>query len=358
MNKTNKIVTILMTFVIIIAIIWIVVGMFLFVNSDKKESNDNELNNNTKEENNDSSNSNVDLTEKEYTGSKQNITIATIGNEYYEKSALTSMLTKLYGKYVTTDQIVSAPEVTKNSIKYNASFIEYETQTKHYSHYDLPKKVDYIKALMSGSIKLDGAIFVVDAMNITTDVLRDNLKLLEQIGVSKIVVYINRVDMISDKELLDINENIIRDSLFNYGFDRDNTPIIMGSSNALDGNKNGETSIHELMTSVDKWIDKKTSNEISSNHTEFKAGTYFLLEEENGKQASYTNNSKLQFLISSSTQNGTITLSKNIEKVVPGTSMDITVTLSKATSFKIGDNFQIYDEGKLVGIGVIESIVK
>lgn len=188
-------------------------------------------------------------------GSKQSITVATVGHVDHGKTTLTSAITKLYGKYITSDTISQAPEINKNGVKYRASLVEYESKTRNYYHYDLPEHEDYIKAIKSGSIKLDGAILVVSCADGPMKQTGEHLNLLQQAGVSKVIVYMSKVDMVDDEELLLLVESDIRNELKKYGFDAENTPIIKGSAlKAIEGDKDGESSIRELVALMDNWI--------------------------------------------------------------------------------------------------------
>ena len=352
--------------VAVLAIIAVIAGIVLFGNQDKKEPTNNETPNNSEVENNNEQNneqqnnntgSSSDLIEEEYTGTKQNLTVATVGHVDHGKSTLTSAITKFYGKYKTADEIDGAPEVKKNGITYNASFVEYETTSRHYSHYDMPGHADYVKTIISGSVKLDGAILVVAATDGPMAQTREHLKLLHQAGVEKIVVYMSKCDMVDDNELLSLVEMEIRELVSEYGFDGDNTPIIKGSAlKAIEGDKDGEASIRELITSMDKWLSKKENHEISYPHTKINAAVYVLSKEEGGRHTPFFNDYKPQISSSTARENGTITLPAGVEMVMPGDNVDMTITLEKAMSFKKGDNFQILEDGKLVAVGVIESI--
>lgn len=353
----NKIIII----VAILAIIGIIAGIFFLTNGNSKKTTNNK-NNNTQtqtENNNNNSNTSNDLTEKKYTGTKQNIIVATVGNKDHGKSTLTSAITKLYGKYVTTDAISSAPKISKNNVTYNASFVEYETQKRHYSHYDMPEHTDYVRSIVSGAVKLDGAILVVAAPEGPWAQTREQVKLLQQTGVDRIVVYMSKCDLIDDKDLLSLIENEIRDIIGEYGFDRDNTPVIKGSAlKAINGDKNGEKSINELINSMDKWLTKKENKEISNPHTKFNAVIYALTKEEEGRHTPFFENYKPQFSFNNIDSTGTIEFPDDVDMVMPGDSVDMTITLEKAISFKKGDYFKIIEGGRLVGVGVVDSIIK
>ena len=355
----------------VVGIIGIVAGMFLFINHDKKESAENGTGNNIENGNNQNSESNDnqnndfdnnssstdDSVEEEYTGTKQNLVIATAGHVDHGKSTLTSAITKLYGEYKTADEIKAASNISKNGVTYRASFVEYETATKHYSQYYMPGYSDYVRSITSGAIKLDGAILVVAATDGPMFQTKANLKLLQQVGVNKIVVYINDSVMIEDKSRISLVREEIKKLIGTYGFDADNTPIIVGSaSKAIQGDKDSEESVRNLINAMDRWFTKRVSNETAALHKKFNASVYVLTREENGRQAPFFSNYKPQISISTSIENSTIAFSENIDMVMPGDSVDLTITLENPVLLKKNDYFQVLEDGKLVGVGVVASI--
>ena len=369
-NGNNK--KTIIAIVAILAVLAIVAGIILFVNSDKKESVNDKPNNNVvieeeetdneeeaiTEDDNDSEVSN-NLPKEEYDGPKESLTIVTVGHTDHGKSTLTSAITKLYGKYVTEDVISRAPEIHGSVIDYNASIVEYETATRHYYHYDMPGYVDYVKSLISGELKPDGAILVVAATDGPMPQTRDHLKLLNQLGVSKVVVYISKCDMVDDEELLDLVEMEIRNLLDEYDFDGDNTPIVRGSAlEAIDGNKKEEKNIGELMDAVDEWIDKRTDSNKTSKHQEFNAVVYVLSKEEGGRHTPFFSDYRPQISIATSQETGIITLPEGVDMVMPGDNIDMTILLNNTVSLKVGDNFKITEGGRVVGVGTITEIIK
>jgi len=367
-NNKNK--NIIIAAVVIIAVIAIIVGILLFVNSDKKESINDKPNNNVvieedeseediiTEEDNDSEISS-DLPKEEYNGSKESLTIVTVGHTGHGKSTLASAITKLYGKYVTEEDISRAQEINGRVIDYNASIVEYETETRHYYHYDMPGNIDYVKSLISGELKPDGAILVVAATDGTMPQTRDHLKILNQLGVSKVVVYMSKCDMVDDEELLDLVEMEIRSLLDEYDFDGDNTPIVRGSAlEALNGNKEEEKNIGKLMNAVDEWIEKRTYSNKTAKHKVFNAAVYILSKEEGGRHTAFFNDYRPQISIATAEETGIITLPEGVEMVMPGDNVDMTISLNNAVSLKLGDNFKITEGGRVVGVGTITEIIE
>ena len=250
-KKNNKVFII----IAIIAVIAIIAGIFLFTNQDKKEPVNNEPPNNSEVENDNNNSSSNEEIDDESTDSKQEISIVVIGQEDHGKTTLTSAITKLYGEYVSYEDVVDVDEYKYLGVKYNVSKVEYETQNRHYIHYDLLSHEDYVKSIISGAIEVDGAILVVSGADGVMPQTREQLKMLYNSGVSKVVVYISKCDIVKDESLLDLVEIEIRELLANYGFEGKDTPIVRGSAlKAIEGDAEGEQSVRNLISEVDKWI--------------------------------------------------------------------------------------------------------
>lgn len=242
--------------VAILAVAGIVTGIFLFFNQDKKDPINNENSNNPEVENNNTNNGFDDVIDDEYTDSKQEVAIVAIGHEDHGKSTLTSAITKLYGDFVSYEDIVAADEYKYVGVKYKLSEVKYETENRIYTHYDLSSHEDYVKSIVSGAIEVDGAILVVSVTDGPMAQTREQLKLLYESGVPKVVVYLNKCDMVSDEDLIDLVEMQTRELLSEYGFDGDNTPIVCGSAlKSLEGDVDGEQSVRNLVKEVDEWIE-------------------------------------------------------------------------------------------------------
>lgn len=153
------------------------------------------------------------------------------------------------------DSIDSAPEEKERGITINTAHVEYQTETRHYAHVDCPGHADYVKNMVTGAAQMDGAILVVAATDGPMPQTREHILLARQVGVPRIVVFMNKVDLVDDPELLDLVEMEIRDLLSFYNFDGDNTPIIRGSAlGGLNGEPSWEEKVVELMNAVDTWI--------------------------------------------------------------------------------------------------------
>ncbi|KAF3930661.1 hypothetical protein ABW19_dt0207218 [Dactylella cylindrospora] len=193
---------------------------------------------------------------------KPHVNIGTIGHVDHGKTTLTAAITKVQhskglANFLDYASIDKAPEEKARGITISTAHLEYETPTRHYSHVDCPGHADYIKNMITGAASMDGAIIVVAASDGQMPQTREHLLLARQVGVQKIVVFVNKVDAVEDPEMLELVEMEMRELLSSYGFDGDETPIIMGSALcALEGRRPeiGEQKIGELLEAVDSWI--------------------------------------------------------------------------------------------------------
>jgi elongation factor Tu len=187
---------------------------------------------------------------------KPHCNIGTIGHVDHGKTTLTAALTKRFGEFKAYDQIDSAPEEKARGITINTAHVEYESAKRHYAHVDCPGHADYVKNMITGAAQMDGAILVVAATDGPMPQTREHILLARQVGVPKLVVFLNKCD-IADKDLLELVEMEVRELLTKYGFDGDNTPIIHGSAlKGLEGDTGeyGVPAIEKLMDAVDTWI--------------------------------------------------------------------------------------------------------
>ncbi len=195
------------------------------------------------------------MAKEKFNRSKAHVNIGTIGHVDHGKTTLTAAITKLFGKFVDYEDIDKAPEERERGITINTSHVEYETDTRHYAHVDCPGHADYVKNMITGAAQMDGAILVVSAADGPMPQTREHILLSRQVGVPKIVVYMNKVDQVDDPELLDLVEMEIRELLGEYGFDAE-CPIIKGSAlKALEGDETAVQSIKDLIAAVDSYID-------------------------------------------------------------------------------------------------------
>ena len=191
---------------------------------------------------------------------KPHVNIGTIGHVDHGKTTLTAAITDVLSKVGLAekknyDDIDGAPEEKERGITINTAHVEYQTQTRHYAHVDCPGHADYVKNMITGAAQMDGAILVVAATDGPMPQTREHILLARQVGVPRMVVFMNKVDLVDDPELLELVEIEIRDLLSSYGFDGDNTPIIQGSATgALAGDEKWMGKVKELMDAVDSYI--------------------------------------------------------------------------------------------------------
>ncbi len=187
---------------------------------------------------------------------KPHVNVGTIGHVDHGKTTLTAAITKYYSKsYVAYDQIDKAPEEKARGITINTAHVEYETATRHYGHVDCPGHADYVKNMITGAAQMDGGILVVSAADGPMPQTREHILLARQVGVPALVVFLNKCDMVDDKDLLELVEMEVRDLLSKYGFPGDTIPIIRGSAlAAIEGKEEGKKAIEELMAAVDASI--------------------------------------------------------------------------------------------------------
>ena len=200
------------------------------------------------------------MAKEKFDRSKPHVNIGTIGHVDHGKTTLTAAITKRQaekfgGEFVDYANIDKAPEERERGITINTAHVEYQTATRHYAHVDFPGHADYVKNMITGAAQMDGAILVIAATDGPMAQTREHILLARQVGVPKMVVFMNKCDMVDDEELLELVEMEIRDLLSEYGFDGDNTPIIRGSAlKALEGDPKYVEAIDQLMDAVDTWI--------------------------------------------------------------------------------------------------------
>ena len=202
------------------------------------------------------------MSKQKFERKKPHLNIGTIGHVDHGKTTLTAAITKVLekqgkAKFLAYDQIDKAPEERERGVTINIAHVEYETDKRHYAHVDCPGHADYIKNMITGAAQMDGAILVVSAADGPMPQTREHILLARQVGVPAIVVFLNKADMVDDKELLDLVELEVRELLSKYKFPGDDTPIVVGSAlKALEGDTSemGEGAILKLMEAVDSFI--------------------------------------------------------------------------------------------------------
>ena len=200
------------------------------------------------------------MAKEHFERTKDHVNVGTIGHIDHGKTTLTAAITtvlaeKGLSELRSFDSIDNAPEEKERGITINTAHVEYQTATRHYAHVDCPGHADYIKNMVTGAAQMDGAILVVAATDGAMPQTREHILLAKQVGVPRMVVFMNKVDLVDDPELLDLVEMDIRDLLSFYGFDGDNTPVIRGSAlGALNKEPKWVEKVMELMDAVDTWI--------------------------------------------------------------------------------------------------------
>jgi len=202
------------------------------------------------------------MAKEKFERSKPHVNVGTIGHVDHGKTTLTAAITKVLASrgmasFMAYDQIDKAPEERERGITIATAHVEYQTANRHYAHVDCPGHADYVKNMITGAAQMDGAILVVSAADGPMPQTREHILLARQVGVPYIVVYLNKCDMVDDKELLDLVELEVRELLTKYEFPGDKTPIVRGSAlKALEGDKGdlGEPSIDRLMAAVDGYV--------------------------------------------------------------------------------------------------------
>ena len=202
------------------------------------------------------------MAKQKFDRSKPHVNIGTIGHVDHGKTTLTAAITKClhdknpeWADFTDYANIDKAPEERERGITINTSHVEYQTEKRHYAHVDCPGHADYVKNMITGAAQMDGAILVIAATDGAMAQTREHILLSRQVGVPRMVVFLNKCDMVDDPELIDLVEMEVRDLLNEYGYEGDETPIIKGSAlKALEGEQKYVDAIYELMDAVDIWI--------------------------------------------------------------------------------------------------------
>ena len=200
------------------------------------------------------------MAKEQFNRSKPHVNIGTIGHVDHGKTTLTAAITTVLAKKGLSelrsfDSIDNAPEEKERGITINTSHVEYETANRHYAHVDCPGHADYVKNMVTGAAQMDGAIIVVAATDGPMPQTREHVLLARQVNVPRLVIFMNKCDMVDDEEMLELVEMDMRELLSSYDFDGDNTPVIRGSAlGALNGEPQWEEKVMELMDAVDTWI--------------------------------------------------------------------------------------------------------
>ena len=358
--------------------------------------------------------------------SKPHVNIGTIGHVDHGKTTLTAAITKVLAakggaEFMDYANFDKAPEERERGITINTAHVEYQTDKRHYAHVDCPGHADYVKNMITGAAQMDGAILVIAATDGPMAQTREHILLARQVGVPRMVVFLNKCDMVDDEELLDIVEMEVRELLTEYGFDGDNTPIIRGSAlKALEGDPKYVKAIEDLMDAVDEWIPTPERDndkpflmsiedvftitgrgtvvtgiemfrkqldfaEAGDNagvllrgidrsevergqvlakpgtvhpHKKFKAQVYVLSKEEGGRHTPFFTNYRPQFYFRTTDVTGVVTLPEGTEMVMPGDNVTMTVELIAPIAVENGTKFSIREGGHTVGAGSVTEIIE
>jgi len=400
------------------------------------------------------------MAKEKFERSKPHVNIGTIGHVDHGKTTLTAAISAVLaaknnnGAFMDYDQIDNAPEERERGITIATSHIEYETDKRHYAHVDCPGHADYVKNMITGAAQMDGAILVCSAADGPMPQTREHILLSRQVGVPYIVVFLNKMDMVDDEELVELVEMEIRELLNEYDFPGDDTPIVAGSAlKALEEAKSGQLGewsqkILELMDKVDSYIpepvrevdkdflmpiedifsisgrgtvvtgriEKGTvavgddveivgiretqttkvtgvemfrkemeKGEAGDNcgillrgtkkedvergmvlckpgsitpHTKFEAEVYVLTKEEGGRHTPFFSGYRPQFYVRTTDVTGDVQLPPDVEMVMPGDNVKMTVTLISPIALEEGTRFAIREGGRTVGSGVVSKIIE
>jgi elongation factor Tu len=388
---------------------------------------------------------------------KPHVNVGTIGHVDHGKTTLTAALTKVCaevwgaGEVKAFDQIDNAPEERERGITINTSHVEYESPKRHYAHVDCPGHADYVKNMITGAAQMDGAILVVSAADGPMPQTREHILLSRQVGVPRIVVYLNKADMVDDAELLELVEMEVRELLDRYEFPGDDTPIIIGSAlKALEGDTGelGVPTVQKLVETLDEYIPDperavdlpflmpiedvfsisgrgtvvtgridrgviKVGEEIEivgikdttkttctgvemfrklldegragenvgvllrgtkrddvergqvlakpgsiTPHTKFEAEAYVLSKDEGGRHTPFFKGYRPQFFFRTTDVTGSVELPADVEMVMPGDNVNMTVTLINPIAMDEGLRFSFREGGRTVGAGIVVKIIE
>jgi len=342
------------------------------------------------------------MAKKKFERTKPHLNIGTIGHVDHGKTTLTAAITKHLAtkglaEFRTFDSIDNAPEEKERGVTINISHVEYQTEKRHYAHVDCPGHADYIKNMISGAARMDGTILVVAASDGPMPQTLEHILLARQVQVPYVVVYMNKVDLVDDPELLDLVELELRELLTAYDFPGDDIPIIRGSAlkalEADDPKSPDVKSIWELLEAVDTYIpmpvrdtDKPFLMPVGDDdigvllwgtkreeveggqvvakpgsitpHTKFKAQVYVLTKGEGGRHTPFFNGYRPQFYFRTKDVTGVANLPEGVEMVMPGDNVEMEVNLITPIAMEEQLRFAIREGGRTVGAGVVSKIIE
>ena len=346
------------------------------------------------------------MAKENFERTKPHVNIGTIGHVDHGKTTLTAAISKVLADKGLAEQqafaaIDAAPEERERGITINTAHIEYETEARHYAHIDAPGHADYVKNMITGAAQMDGAILVVASTDGPMPQTREHILLARQVGVDYLVVFLNKVDLVDDEELVDLVEMEVRELLSEYDFPGDDIPVIRGSAlKALEGDPEQVKVIEELMDTVDSYIptperdtDKPflmpvedvftitgrgtvASGRIDrgvdrkeiergqvlakpgsiQTHTKFLAEVYVLTKEEGGRHTPFFTNYRPQFYFHTTDVTGVVQLPEGVEMVMPGDNVTFDIELIAPVAIEKGLKFTVREGGRTVGAGTVSEI--
>jgi elongation factor Tu len=316
------------------------------------------------------------VSKQKFERDKPHVNVGTIGHIDHGKTTLTAALTKVLAEKgmaeeTKFDEIDKAPEEKERGITIATAHVEYSTDKRHYAHVDCPGHHDYIKNMITGAAQMDGAILVVSAADGPMPQTREHVLLARQVNVPYIVVFLNKVDMVDDPELLELVEVEVRELLSNYDFPGDDVPVIKGSAlKALEGDEEAKNGIIELTNALDEYIpeperdlDKPFLMPVEdvfsiTPHTKFKAEVYCLTKEEGGRHTPFFNGYRPQFYFRTTDVTGVCQLPEGTEMVMPGDNTQMEIDLIQPIAMDPQLRFAIREGGRTVGSGVVTEILE
>src|SRR2546427_8677878 len=288
------------------------------------------------------------MSKQKFERKKPHLNIGTIGHVDHGKTTLTAAITKVLekqgkAKFLAYDQINKAPEERERGLTINIAHVEYETDKRHYAHVDCPGHADYVKNMITGAAQMDGAILVVSAADGPMPQTREHILLARQVGVPAIVVFLNKVDLVDDPELLDLVEMEVRDLLNKYQFPGDKTPVIRGSSKkAMAGEPEGEKAIQQLLEAVDEFIPLPPPE----------VGKPFLMCIED-----VFNIEGRGTVVTGRVERGELKRMDDVEMVMPGDNVSVAITVIAPVAMEKGQRFAIREGGRTIGAGRVSEVI-
>lgn len=326
--------------IVIVLVLVAIIAILMFVLKKKPADTSTPSNDNTQETNNNDNNNNVAPV------TSGTLSIVVGGQVTTRKSQVVSTISKTFGKEVSVADLDKGTENTSNNVKYLSTSVL--TNDKKYNIVYPVNNADFIKSSLLNADSIDGSIIVVAASEGVMPQTREHIRVLSQIGVSRLVVFID-TEGVDDNSLIEME---MRELVQEYGFSSDTTPVVRGSAS-------DENAIKDLMNNVGNWINKdvEVQNESATSHKKFKASTYLLSKEEGGRHTALLNDFKPVFVFNNKDIDGTGRFEVGYDMALPGDNFDMIVELNSATNMKKGTKFTFKEDGKTIGVGVVSEVL-